>query len=291
MVTIGLPFFNAQATLGDAIRSVFAQSITNWELILVDDGSSDKSLEIARSVVDPRVTVITDSRNVGLSARLNQIASLAHGEYLARLDSDDLLHPDRLARQISILESRPAIDLVGTAMYSLECGDKPRGLREVKPAPNSAFEILERALLYHATVTGRTKWFLDHPYDQKYYRAEDRELWVRTHQELAFTQLEDPLYFCREEQSINLPKYLASGTTERMVFRRYGPALVGGAKTAELCLRSFLKGMVYRAFSSFDAVEYLVRRRGPRLSQEEEEKACMVLARIKNTPVSGLACI
>jgi hypothetical protein len=108
---------------------------------------------------------------------------------------------------------------------------------------------------------------------------------------LSFSQLPDPLYFCREEQSINLPKYLASGVTERRVFRRYGPLLVGGTKTAQLCIRSFLKGVVYRVFSGFDAVEYLVRKRGPSLSQMEAEQAATVLARIKETPVCGLACI
>ena len=74
---IGLPFFNNQRTLAGALRSIFAQTIDDWQLILVDDGSTDDSLEIARRVRDPRVRVIADRQNVGLAARLNQIVEFA----------------------------------------------------------------------------------------------------------------------------------------------------------------------------------------------------------------------
>src|SRR5690554_4188978 len=90
-VSIGIPFFNAEAYLLDAIKSVFAQTHQNWELILLDDGSTDRSLEIARSIDDPRVRVYSDGQNKHLAARLNEIARLARYEYLARMDADDLM--------------------------------------------------------------------------------------------------------------------------------------------------------------------------------------------------------
>ncbi len=79
-VSIGIPFYNNEQTLVDTIRSVFAQTYQGWELILVDDGSSDRSLEIARSVDDERVRVITDGQNKKLPARLNQIAQ-GYGQF------------------------------------------------------------------------------------------------------------------------------------------------------------------------------------------------------------------
>jgi glycosyltransferase involved in cell wall biosynthesis len=75
-MTIGIPFYNAEAYLGDAIRSIFAQTYHDWELILVDDGSTDRSLEIARAVRDPRVRVISDGQNRRLPYRLNQITAV-----------------------------------------------------------------------------------------------------------------------------------------------------------------------------------------------------------------------
>src|SRR3954468_15780628 len=103
-VTIGLPFVNSGETLPNAIRSVFAQTYDDWELILCDDGSTDISLEIARSVRDARVRVLSDGKNVGLPCRLNQIAAVARGEMLARMDADDLMHPNRIAAQVALLD-------------------------------------------------------------------------------------------------------------------------------------------------------------------------------------------
>ncbi|MEK5752755.1 glycosyltransferase family 2 protein, partial [Acinetobacter variabilis] len=72
-ISIGIPFFNAEKYLEDAIKSVLAQTFQNWELILVDDGSIDRSLEIARSFNDPRIRIIADGHNRRLAYRLNQI--------------------------------------------------------------------------------------------------------------------------------------------------------------------------------------------------------------------------
>src|SRR3990172_8588478 len=93
LLTIGISFYNAERTLGDAIRSVFAQNICEWELILIDDGSKDRSLNIAKAIVDPRVRVISDGKRMTLAPRLNQIAALAKAPLLARMDADDFMHP------------------------------------------------------------------------------------------------------------------------------------------------------------------------------------------------------
>ena len=83
-VTVGIPFRNAESTLPEAIASVFAQEHEDWELVLVDDGSTDRSGQLAGQVRDPRVFVINDGRQLGLSARLNQIAAQARGGCVQR---------------------------------------------------------------------------------------------------------------------------------------------------------------------------------------------------------------
>ncbi|MFH1281197.1 MAG: glycosyltransferase family A protein, partial [Candidatus Omnitrophota bacterium] len=119
LVSIGIPFYNSAEFIKDAIRSVFAQTYKQWELILIDDGSSDDSLSIANSIQDSRVRVISDGKHVGLVGRLNQIIELSRGEYIARMDADDLMHPRRIELQACYLREHPQLDAAGSAMYSL----------------------------------------------------------------------------------------------------------------------------------------------------------------------------
>ena len=100
LVTIGIPFYNASQFLEYAIKSVINQTYTNWELILVDDGSTDDSLSIARSFNDQRIKILSDGVNKGLVSRLNEIILNSRGSYIARMDADDIMHFERIEKQI-----------------------------------------------------------------------------------------------------------------------------------------------------------------------------------------------
>ncbi|MEN6301484.1 MAG: glycosyltransferase family A protein, partial [Armatimonadia bacterium] len=119
-VSVGIPFYNSEATLLNSVRSVFAQTFQDWELVLMDDGSTDGSLEVARSIDDPRVRVISDGKNLRLPGRLNALHRVTKGRYIARMDSDDLMHPRRLEEQVALLDERPDVDVVGTLMYAMD---------------------------------------------------------------------------------------------------------------------------------------------------------------------------
>src|SRR5690349_21222431 len=93
LLSVGLVYFNDERYLALAIRSVLRQTISNFELLLVDDGATDGSREIAQSFKDSRIRLVCDGANRGLAARLNQIAVLARGEYLFRMDADDIMLP------------------------------------------------------------------------------------------------------------------------------------------------------------------------------------------------------
>lgn len=180
LVSIGIPFRDAEGSLGDAVRSVFAQTHQKWELLLIDDGSSDTSLAVARSIVDPRVTLRADGARRGLANRLNEIAHAATGTYLARMDADDLMHPERIRRQLEFLEAHADVDVVGTACISLGPDDEPVGSRAGSlPEPYTRASILSGAQLAHPTVMARTRWFRSHPYDARFERAEDIAPMVR----------------------------------------------------------------------------------------------------------------
>src|SRR5438874_1140893 len=115
-LTIGLPVYNARLFLEDTLRSIFAQTFTDWELIAVDDGSTDGSGALLERLRDHRVRVFIEKGNRGLAARLNFIHENARGTYIARMDADDMMHPERMARQLAFLDQHPEVDVVGCSL-------------------------------------------------------------------------------------------------------------------------------------------------------------------------------
>jgi len=288
-VTIGIPFLNARRYLGDAVRSVFAQTHDDWELLLVDDGSSDGSIDVVRHLGDPRVRLLGDGSNRGLCARLNQIASLAQGAYLARMDADDLMHPARIERQLKFLRANPSIDLVDTATFTVDDDLTALGIRGDRPLDSRPEVVLRNGLLIHPTVMGRAEWFRSNPYDPVYVRAEDRELWSRTCATTQFARLCEPLFFYREGPAGNLQNYLRTERTVRDILHRYGPRLVGARRTQLLVMRSRLKSMAYRIAATLGLQGRLINKRNRPLNAAEIQEGRRILSQIRNTPVSGLA--
>ena len=288
-VTIGLPFHNCERTLAYALQSVFAQSDPDWQLLLVNDGSTDGSLTIARQVSDPRVVVISDGVNRGLPYRLNQIAALAQGRYLARMDGDDLMHPERLRRQREFLQGNPGVDAVGSPAFIIDTTNEVTGRRgdaRFDPSPRA---VLEHGLFIHPTVMGSRDWFRSHPYDPTFVRAEDRELWCRAAGKATFARLEEALLFYREPEAVNVGNYLQSCATDRRIFQQYGPDVVGIARTRALIARSYMKSTCYRTAGLSGRASLLVRRRNRALTPGDHQTATQAVERILRTPVPGLS--
>lgn len=223
-ISVGISFYNAKDYLLDAVRSVFAQTHQDWELILLNDGSKDGSLEIARSIDDARVRVYSDTRNKGLAARLNELAHLARYEFLARMDADDLMSRHRLERQLRLLMSDSRADLVATGLYSLRADGEPVGVRGV---PNDHQIVPYRLLtgnsgILHASVLGRRQWFLRNPYDESLPRSQDMNLWVRAFAkgDLQVRFIPAPLYFYREDGNVTREKLLMSYRVARRTILR-----------------------------------------------------------------------
>jgi glycosyltransferase involved in cell wall biosynthesis len=289
LISIGIPFFNARRTLADAVRSVFAQSYRDWELILIDDGSSDGSKELVMQIGDPRVRIISDGVNRGLSTRLNQIASLARGKYLARMDADDLMHPERIARQIAFLESNPNIDVIDTTTYTVDDDLTPLGIRGEDPLDCRPESVLRNGLLIHPTIMASTDWYRSNPYDGVYVRAEDRELWCRTCATTKFARLCEPLFFYREGLAGNIRNYVRTGVTVSKILRHYGPPLIGSWRTSVLQWQFLSRNFVYRAATALGLQGKLIQRRNRTLSGNEQRLVKAILKEILCTPLPGLA--
>lgn len=281
ILTIGLPFYNNRSTLELALKSIFAQTYQDWELILLDDGSTDGSSALAASIKDPRVRLVSDGANKGLIYRLNQIAQLAGGKYLARMDADDLMDPERLEKQVSYLLAHPDVDLVDTGTWSIDEEGKPRGKRGLEPINTNPEHILRHAMLLHASVVGKRSWFLNNPYDKDFIRAEDYELWCRTYARSKFARIAEPLYIVREGK-VNVKNYAKSSATIRKIFRQYGPAILSPTALRMELLKSRLKVLLYNTFSLINKHDYLSRKRNQPLTAAEQAMVNQIIEKINS---------
>lgn len=287
LVTIGVPFYNPGQFLELAIRSVFSQTYKNWELILVDDGSTDNSLELCKKIKDSRVKVLSDGKNKGRPHRRNQIIRLAKGKYIAWLDADDIMHPQRIEKQVSFMEEHLDIDAVASGAYLIDLNNKVVGLRVGKKP--SVIDIFSRGGYIHPTLFGKTTWFLENPYDEAFTIAEDRELLVRTSGIAKIDVIEEPLYFYRW---IITPEKLTEGySAERIVMFKYGPKKLGWLTTSHLVLKSFSKTLIVKLLTLLKQkdllVELVFRRGSVGLSQSDRIQAENIIEQIKAQEVNG----
>lgn len=283
MISIGIPFHNNAHTILDAVRSVYAQTYTNWEMILVDDGSIDDSFELVASLHDPRITLLRDGENRGLAARLNQIATIAQGEHLARMDADDIMHPDRLAKQIQFAATHPEYDVIGSSLYSIDQRSKTLGARFPPVSQLLPKQLLSNAPLAHPAILGKTTWFRDNPYDESYRRCQDQELWVRTYRHSMFTNLPTPLMFVREGGDVTPGKYAKSSRATRRIIRQYGPNMIGRRDSLMMIMLSYGKESAYRVFDKFGLVNTLVNQRNSPLTPEQYLDAESAMAKVNMT--------
>lgn len=261
MVTIGLPFYNAEKYLALAIESVLQQTYTDWELLLLDDGSTDNSLSIAQSYAqkDSRIRVLSDSKNRKSGYRHNQAAQLTKTKYLAKMDADDIMHPNRIARQVEILETHSEIDVLGTNAYIINDDNKVIGMRY----PIDSEERLEQVKDFmQPTIMAKTEWFLTNPYDIEAIRLEDAELWYRTHSKYHFVRLNEPLLFYREVGNNYYKKYFLAQQSKAYIFSKYP----NESYWKHYFRANFLKGIVYRIAHIFGMEQRLVNRRNVKIS-------------------------
>ena len=259
-VTIGIPFYNAEKYLLDAIKSVFAQTHKKWELILIDDGSTDNSLAIAKSIKDPRVRVYSDGKNLKLAARLNQITELAKYDYIARMDADDLMSPTRIEKQLKILKDYPEIDLVSTGILSIDENLDIIGYR----VPNYNYISFELLLekkgtgIVHASILSKKEWYKRNRYDEILKIAQDYELWLRgsSKNDLNIFLIKEPLYYYREFNNVNLNKILNAYKNDRQVIKKY-------AKKHKLkfLIKSYIKTILVYILLKFGLNKFLLNQR------------------------------
>jgi glycosyltransferase involved in cell wall biosynthesis len=208
LVTIAMPVYNGGIFLESAVRSIVEQSWKNWELLIIDDGSTDGAIDRLSFVSDERVIVLRDGKNKGLAVRLNEAILMANGKYLARMDHDDISHKERLMQQVIFLESHVDVDLLSTRCISISEDGNETG---IWPFAQEHVEICKRPwvgfYMPHPSWMGRIQWFRRHLYmSPAPYCCEDQELLLRAHRVSKYHSIDDVLLLYRVREHTPLKK-------------------------------------------------------------------------------------
>jgi glycosyltransferase involved in cell wall biosynthesis len=193
-ISVTLSIFNGEAFLDQAIASILAQTFTDFELVVVDDGSTDRTPEILKSLSDPRLRVLTQP-NAGLAVSLNRAIWRSRGRLIARMDADDVALPERFARQVAYLDSHPEVGVLGTGSEEIT----PAGRvvdRVVPPAEDAEIRrvLIRRNPFVHSSIMARREVIERMGgYNERLTVAQDYDLWMRAAALTRFANLPDPL--------------------------------------------------------------------------------------------------
>lgn len=182
-ISVIFPVYNGEAYLQQAIQSVLEQSFRDFELIIINDGSTDNSEKIIFSFNDPRIIYLKNESNSGLIFTLNRAIALAKGNYIARMDADDICLSERLEKQKDFLDKNPEIDVVGSLIRFIDENSQPDGqpvfdkktisnesIRKILPTENS---------FSHPTIMARSAILKEFKYKSYQKNIEDYDLWLR----------------------------------------------------------------------------------------------------------------
>ena len=202
-VSIIMPVYNCEKYVGEAIESVLAQSFKDFEFIIIDDGSDDNTSQIIEEYdkTDNRIRILRNEQNLGVVKSLNIGLRQSVGEYIARIDADDIWLPEKLEKQIIYLEKNGDIGMLATSKLNIDADGKIRE-RDKYPETYSYKDIrdniLKRNLFCHSSVIFSNNVLKKVGYyDETFINSEDYEYWMRVISATKVEMLEEPLVYYR----------------------------------------------------------------------------------------------
>lgn len=205
LISVMMGVYNCAATVEEAIQSIINQTVTDWEFIICDDGSSDDTYEVVRKLAqkEPRIVLIRNERNMGLAPTLNHCLRIARGTYTARMDGDDTCAPDRFEKELTILESDLTCAVVSCAMISFdEEGTYGLSVYPEKPDKEDFFKMspfCHAGCMMRREILQKLEGYNE---SDDVQRFEDFDLWYRLYKAGYYGRnLSEPLYSMRDDRN------------------------------------------------------------------------------------------
>ncbi len=177
-ITILMPVYNGEKYIYKAIKSILNQTFANFEFLIINDGSTDQSIEIIKSFKDPRIYVVSNNKNLGLINTLNKGLDLARGEYIARMDCDDISLSYRLAKQVEFMDKHHEVGVCGSWIKFIQTGKifkYPINHDQIKALMFINNGLAHPTAMMRTSVLRKNKLY----YNSSYKHVEDYDLWVR----------------------------------------------------------------------------------------------------------------
>ena len=235
-VSVLMAVYNGDKYLRAAVESILDQTFTDFEFIIIDDCSSDHDKEILRSFADSRIKIIENQTHAGLTASLNLGLALARGEYVARMDSDDISLPERLARQVEVLDDNPDVGACSTWAFDIDENGCRTGKRET-PTGEQLDNFYWRTSLIHPAAMFRFGPARSLRYDSTMAYAQDYDLWLRIRSHHRLSNLSEYLLLYRVHE-----KSVSNTRAEKQIETAYG-AFCRHLKTDRISYAAFLAVM------------------------------------------------
>ena len=247
-ISVIMGVYNCAPTVTAAVEAVIAQTFTDWEFIICDDGSTDNTYEILVMLAsqEQRIQLMRNLKNVGLAPTLNHCLEVARGEYIARMDGDDICAPERFEKELAILEKNPQFSLVSCEMEFYD-ENGVYGISSYKPYPEKK-DFFRQSPFCHAgcmmrhTILNELGGYNE---SEDVYRMEDYDLWFRLYKAgYKGYNLHDILYSMYDDRNAyKRRKFKYRLTSARLLFRSYRE-FKPGFKYLIYVIRPIIKGLL-----------------------------------------------
>jgi len=270
LVTVAMPVYNAGKYLRLAVLSIIKQTFTDWEMLIIDDGSTDNAFDSISDINDERIHILRDGSNKGLAARLNEAIDLARGQYFARMDQDDVSYPERFERQVEALLNDSTVDLVGIRAVTIGDDNELTGVLACADSSEKICSKPWRGIgLPHPTWMGKIMWFRKHRYAEPApYFCEDQELLLRTYENSRFLIINEQLFAYRIRNSINWHKLMKTRVTVLKIQLKQFIAK-GQLYFSAMALLSFVGRVVMDILKRLTFLKYPVIKKQNELTEEK----------------------
>ena len=236
-ITVIMAVHNGAPFVQESIQSILTQTFKHFEFLIIDDGSTDNSLEILDSTRDSRVTILSNKTRETLPRALNKCLAQVKTEFVARQDADDLSEPDRLQKQIDFLQSHPEVALVSSCAHLIDDNGQVIGVTNCPGDVTESFRVMN-PIVHGSVMLRRQVLQAVGGYDEFFEKSQDYELWMRIDRRAAIAIVPDRLY----KKRIHLGNLAPSNVEKALLYQMINVKTAKGELSSEQILQIKCKG-------------------------------------------------